>query len=219
VKSSRNTYRNGEQDHGQLNSIVGLILLQESRQFSSRRLAGGRPKPFLCLSLSCNTFRSTQSPRYQHPVALVVTPLIQTRKCTRKSIHSMYAHHITYEFQSIEITAFGLKAIFLPPETLEAASKEGRNLLKEISECQWDIVLLSAQRLVSTLFFRMRSSEKTLSSSELTRGMYWFHGERTFARPPIKFLSFDAASLPIQHSFPSVQQIHQVPNLNRVANS
>jgi len=59
-------------------------------------------------------------------------------------------HHITYEFQSIEITAFGLKAVSLTAETLEAASKESRNLLKEISECQWDIILLSAERLIST---------------------------------------------------------------------
>jgi len=56
---------------------------------------------------------------------------------------------IAYKFQSIEITTFGLKAVSLTAESLATASKDGRNLLKEINECQWDIVLLSAERLVS----------------------------------------------------------------------
>ncbi|KIM38543.1 hypothetical protein M413DRAFT_75866 [Hebeloma cylindrosporum] len=67
-----------------------------------------------------------------HPVALVVTPLIELGN----------AH-------AIEITTFGIKAVSLTAETLTAASKEGQNLLKEISECRWDVVLLSAERLVS----------------------------------------------------------------------
>ncbi|CAA7262720.1 unnamed protein product [Cyclocybe aegerita] len=66
------------------------------------------------------------------PVALVVTLLIELG----------YAH-------SLEIKEYGLKAICLTAESLHAASKEGRNLLQEIRRCEWSIVLLSAERLVS----------------------------------------------------------------------
>ena len=54
MKSSRSAYRNGEQDCGQLNSIAGLTLLQESRQFSSHQQAGEKLQRFLSLSLSCS---------------------------------------------------------------------------------------------------------------------------------------------------------------------
>ncbi|KIM37165.1 hypothetical protein M413DRAFT_13520 [Hebeloma cylindrosporum] len=63
-----------------------------------------------------------------HLVALVVTPLIELSN----------AH-------CLEIATFGLKAISLTAESLAAASKDGQNLLKEISECQWDVALLSAE--------------------------------------------------------------------------
>ena len=45
------SYRNGEPGH---NSIVGLTLLQESRQFSSRQLTGGKLSHFSSLTESCS---------------------------------------------------------------------------------------------------------------------------------------------------------------------
>lgn len=66
------------------------------------------------------------------PVALVVTPLIELGN----------AH-------ASEISDFGLTAISLTAESLQAAMKVGRNLLKEVCEGRWSVVLLSAERLVS----------------------------------------------------------------------
>lgn len=43
----------------------------------------------------------------------------------------------------------GIKAIALSSEALQAATAEGRDLLKEIRQCKWAVVLLSAERLVS----------------------------------------------------------------------
>ncbi|RDB15447.1 Werner syndrome ATP-dependent helicase [Hypsizygus marmoreus] len=66
------------------------------------------------------------------PVGLVVTPLIELRN-----------NHAR------EIMEIGMKAISLNSETLAEASREGRNLYDEIRACEWPIVLLSAERLVS----------------------------------------------------------------------
>ncbi|KAF8810191.1 hypothetical protein BYT27DRAFT_7092691 [Phlegmacium glaucopus] len=67
------------------------------------------------------------------PVALVVTPLIELGN----------AH-------AQEIVELGLNAVSLNAETLQAANTQGRNLFSEIQECQWSVVLLSAERLVSS---------------------------------------------------------------------
>lgn len=45
--------------------------------------------------------------------------------------------------------ALGLKATSVNADTLGATSKEGQNLLHEISSCYWPIVVLSAERLTS----------------------------------------------------------------------
>ncbi|KAF9476742.1 hypothetical protein BDN70DRAFT_923098, partial [Pholiota conissans] len=70
--------------------------------------------------------------RASHPVALVVTPLIELGN----------AH-------AIEITEFGMAAISLTAEHLRSASLEGRDLVKEVLQCRWPVVLLSAERLLS----------------------------------------------------------------------
>ncbi|KIJ99803.1 hypothetical protein K443DRAFT_8136 [Laccaria amethystina LaAM-08-1] len=67
------------------------------------------------------------------PVALVVTPLIELGN----------AH-------ASEISDFGLTAVSLTAESLQAATRVGRNLLKEVCEGRWSVVLLSAERLVSS---------------------------------------------------------------------
>ena len=51
-------------------------------------------------------------------------------------------------FQASEISDFGLTTISLTAESLQAATKVGRNLLKEVCEGRWSVVLLSAERLV-----------------------------------------------------------------------
>jgi superfamily II DNA helicase RecQ len=42
---------------------------------------------------------------------------------------------------------FGVKAVSVNAKTLAAASREGWNLLGKICDCQWSIVILSAERL------------------------------------------------------------------------
>ncbi|KAG6907427.1 hypothetical protein DXG01_008892 [Tephrocybe rancida] len=69
------------------------------------------------------------------PVALVLSPLIELGNS-----------------QVREVEEIGMCAIALNAETLTAASKEGRNLYQEIAACNWPIVFLSAEHLVSTDF-------------------------------------------------------------------
>ncbi|KAF8955674.1 P-loop containing nucleoside triphosphate hydrolase protein [Flammula alnicola] len=66
------------------------------------------------------------------PVALVVTPLLELGN----------AH-------AAEIGTYKLKAVSVNAETLRAAANEGRDMLREIRHCEWSIVILSAERLVS----------------------------------------------------------------------
>lgn len=42
-----------------------------------------------------------------------------------------------------------IRSVALSNATLQAAKSEGRDLLKEIKQCKWSVVLLSAERLVS----------------------------------------------------------------------
>lgn len=46
----------------------------------------------------------------------------------------------------------GLKALAINAESLMAAAKEGRNLLHEVRDCEWNIVLISPERLGSREF-------------------------------------------------------------------
>ncbi|PPQ95546.1 hypothetical protein CVT26_008571 [Gymnopilus dilepis] len=66
------------------------------------------------------------------PVALIVTPLVELGKAHAR-----------------EIGDIGLGSVAVCAETLTRFSQDGRDLFREIRQCQWPIVLLSPERLTS----------------------------------------------------------------------
>jgi len=101
VKSPGNTMENGTMASS--TRLFGLTLLQRSRQFSSRQLAGGKPKE------NRSVFRL-----YPRPAASLEVPEAsntsvtatsdcpgrnttdRTRESTRRSLYSVQVQHITY---------------------------------------------------------------------------------------------------------------------------
>ncbi|KAF8803456.1 hypothetical protein BYT27DRAFT_7109808 [Phlegmacium glaucopus] len=53
----------------------------------------------------------------------------------------------------------GLKAVLLNAEILQEANSQGQNLFSEIQECQWSVVLLSAEHLVSSEIDKVLQNE------------------------------------------------------------
>ncbi|KAF8237593.1 hypothetical protein L208DRAFT_1042948, partial [Tricholoma matsutake] len=68
-----------------------------------------------------------------HPIALIITPLIELGN-NHVSLLS-----VKIEITDLEMDALGLKATSVNADTLGATSKEGQNLLHEISSCYWPI--------------------------------------------------------------------------------
>ena len=51
-----------------------------------------------------------------------------------------------------EMKRLGITAVALDVETIDTASLEGQDLLREVGECKWAVVIISPERLTSPAF-------------------------------------------------------------------
>jgi superfamily II DNA helicase RecQ len=86
------------------------------------------------------------------PVVLVVTPLSDLGLSQVGVLTYFMWKHVIETCQVEEMRRYGVSAVSLDSGSIAAAQERGQNLLKEVEQCRWSVVIVSPERLTSPSF-------------------------------------------------------------------